>query len=63
MPEVLIRTECWARFCDAAKDGLRGDYAKAKALIESVHQKHGEEAAQRQRRELWRYMERARKTA
>lgn len=52
--------DCWKRFTDAAQAGICGDYTKAKALIESVQERFGDEAAQQQRRELWRFMEKKR---
>jgi hypothetical protein len=46
----------WRRFAAAAEAAQRGDYTLARALVEQVRQAAGEAAAQRQRRELWNYV-------
>jgi hypothetical protein len=41
----------------AVRDGRRGSYALAQQLVEGVKTRHGEQAAQIAKRELWRFME------
>jgi hypothetical protein len=53
---VLTREECLARFMQAVRAGRRGDYSNAKAIVESVRQRGGNEAAERAKTELWKYV-------
>jgi hypothetical protein len=46
----------------AARDGRRGDYNAAKAIVESVRQRSGNEAAETAKRELWAYIRSEKKT-
>ncbi|MGF6854358.1 hypothetical protein [Paraburkholderia sp. CI3] len=50
------RLEAWRRFLRAVHAGQRGDYGPAVSLVETVRAKHGDAAAESQRRELWRVM-------
>jgi hypothetical protein len=40
----------------AVRDGRRGDYSSAKAIVESVRQRGGNEAAERAKKEIWNYV-------
>jgi hypothetical protein len=40
----------------AVRDGRRGDYNAAKAIVESVRQRSGNEAAERAKKEIWNYV-------
>jgi hypothetical protein len=40
----------------AVRDGRRGDYSSAKAIVESVRQRSGNQAAETAKRELWAYI-------
>jgi hypothetical protein len=40
----------------AVRDGRRGDYGSAKAIVERVRQRGGNEAAERAKTELWKYV-------
>jgi hypothetical protein len=53
---VLTREECLQRFMQAVRDGRRGDYNSAKAIVESVKQRSGNEAAETAKRELWAFI-------
>lgn len=50
------REACFRRFTDAVESYLRGDRAPGVRLIESVRERFGDEAADRQRRELNNYI-------
>lgn len=52
----MTRDECLRRFMAAVRDGRRGDYSSAKAIVESVRQRGGNEAAERAKTELWKYV-------
>jgi hypothetical protein len=41
----------------AVRDGRRGDYSSAKAIVESVRQRGGNEAAERAKKELWAFIQ------
>jgi hypothetical protein len=40
----------------AVRDGRRGDFNRAKAIVESVRGKAGDSAAETAKRELWAYI-------
>lgn len=50
------RLASWTRFMKAVHAGKRGDYGLAISMVEAVRAKHGDAAAESQRRELWRVM-------
>lgn len=52
----VTQDECLARFHAAVRDGRRGSYALAQQLVEGVRTRHGEQAAQIAKRELWEYI-------
>jgi hypothetical protein len=52
----VTREECFARFMRAVRDGRRGEYANAKALVENVRGRCGDDAAERAKREIWNYV-------
>jgi hypothetical protein len=54
---VLTREECLARFMQAVRDGRRGDYSSAKAIVESVRQRGSNEAAERAKKEIWAFIQ------
>lgn len=51
------RLESWRRFMKAVHEGQRGNYGPAVSLVEAVRARHGDAAAESQRRELWRVMQ------
>lgn len=51
----MERNECLERFLAAVRDARRGDYSRAKALVESVRREQGDRAANTAREELWAY--------
>jgi hypothetical protein len=53
---VLTADECLARFRAAVRDGRRGSYALAQQLVEGVRTRHGEQAAQIAKKELWNFI-------
>lgn len=48
------RLASWRNFLRAVADGKRGNYARARAMVEGVRERFGDAAADAQRRELWR---------
>lgn len=50
------REDCHIRFVRAVRDGRKGDYAKAKELVERVRSESGDVVAERTKRELWNYI-------
>jgi hypothetical protein len=52
----MTAAECLASFMAAAQDGRRGEYGAAKAIIERVRKKAGDQAAETAKTELWRYI-------
>lgn len=52
----MTSEDCLARFRAAVRDGRRGSYALAQQLVEGVRTRHGEQAAQIAKKELWAYM-------
>ncbi|MPW16935.1 hypothetical protein GCT13_08320 [Paraburkholderia sp. CNPSo 3157] len=54
---MTSRSECWERFKAAVLGAREGHYGIGNALIEAIRQKHGDEAAEIQRRELRRYVD------
>ncbi|MPW17902.1 hypothetical protein GCT13_13380 [Paraburkholderia sp. CNPSo 3157] len=51
------RSECWDRFRVSVRAARSGSNREAKELIEAVRQKHGDVAAEIQRRELRNYVD------
>ena len=51
---VLTAAECLRSFMAAVNDGRRGDFGRAKELVERVRGKHGDQAAELAKKELWR---------
>lgn len=49
-----VRMKAWGDFMRAVHEGQRGNYAPAREIVERVRTKHGDAAADAQRRELWR---------
>lgn len=54
MPKADDRLKAWGKFMRAVHAGQRGDYGPAREIVESIRAKHGDAAADCQRRELWR---------
>jgi hypothetical protein len=52
------RVACWQRFTKAIERARNGDYAGCVALVKAVEDRFGAAAARRQRRELWRFLQR-----
>jgi hypothetical protein len=52
----MTREEALSRFMQAVRDGRRGDYSSAKAIVENVRQRGGNEAAERAKKEIWNYV-------
>jgi uncharacterized protein Yka (UPF0111/DUF47 family) len=63
MDATLARSqqECLSRFLAAVRDGRGGDYTKAGEIVERVRKAAGDEAADRAKNELWRYMKSGKK--
>ena len=61
-PLVLTRDEALSRFMAAVKDGRRGSYEAAKAIVESVRAKAGDTAAERAKKEIWAFIRSDKKT-
>ena len=59
---VLTAAECLRSFMAAVNDGRRGDFGKAKELVERVRGKHGDAAAERAKNEIWKYVRSEKKT-
>jgi hypothetical protein len=53
---VLTRDKALADFMQAVRDGRRGEYSAAKAIVERVRGKAGDAAAETAKAELWRYI-------
>jgi hypothetical protein len=47
---------CLDRFLAAVRDGRRGDYAAASALVERLRNMAGDECAERAKAEIWKYI-------
>jgi hypothetical protein len=52
----MTAAECLASFMQAVRDGRRGEYGAARAIVERVRGKAGDECAERAKAELWRYI-------
>lgn len=57
----MKQSECWRRFDDAARAALAGHGDAARALVERVRRRFGNEAAERQDKELRAYIEHIRR--
>lgn len=53
-PTADERRKTWNNFMRAVHEGKRGNYEPARQIVENVRGKHGDAAAECQRRELWR---------
>jgi hypothetical protein len=54
--------ECLRDFMQAVRDGRRGEYGLAKAIVERVRGKAGDECAETAKRELWAFIRSEKKT-
>ena len=52
----MTAAECLASFMQAVRDGRRGEYGAASAIVERVRSKAGDTAAETAKNELWRYI-------
>jgi hypothetical protein len=52
----MTAAECLASFMQAVRDGRRGEFQAAKAIVERVRGKAGDEIAETAKTELWRYI-------
>jgi hypothetical protein len=52
----MTAAECLASFMAAVRDGRRGEYGAAKAIIERVRQKAGDQAAETAKKEIWNFI-------
>lgn len=50
-------SEAWERFREAVRAARGGQYGPGNRLIAAVREKHGDKAAERQRRELRNYVD------
>jgi hypothetical protein len=48
--------ECLRDFMQAVRDGRRGEYGLAKAIVERVRGKAGDECAETAKAEIWKYI-------
>lgn len=53
---VLTQAECLRSFMAAVRDGRRGVFEPAKAIVERVRQKVGDAAAERAKKEIWAFI-------
>jgi hypothetical protein len=53
---------CLDRFMQAVRDGRRGEYQAAKAIVERVRSAGGDEAAEIAKKELWNFIRSDKKT-
>lgn len=56
MTTADARRESWQRFMAAIEAGIKGDYALCDQIVEAVNKRFGEEAAKRQKLELWNFL-------
>jgi hypothetical protein len=54
---MTSRSDCLSRFLAAVREARAGQNRAARELIESVRQRHGDRAAEIQRRELRNYVD------
>jgi hypothetical protein len=59
---VLTREQCLASFMQAVRDGRRGDYGAASAIVERVRQKFDDQAAETAKKEIWNFIRSDKKT-
>jgi hypothetical protein len=52
----MTAAECLASFMQAVRDGRRGEYGAAKAIVERVRGKAGDECAETAKAELWAFI-------
>jgi hypothetical protein len=52
----MTAAECLASFMQAVRDGRRGEFQAAKAIVERVRGKAGDECAERAKAEIWKYI-------
>jgi hypothetical protein len=52
----MTAAECLADFMQAVRDGRRVEYGAARAIVERVRSKAGDECAETAKNELWRYI-------
>jgi hypothetical protein len=52
----MTAAECLASFMEAVRDGRRGQYGKASAIVERVRQKAGDKAAETAKKEIWNFI-------
>ncbi len=57
MPNANERRKAWSNLMRAVHEGKRGNYGPARQIVEAVRAKHGDMAADSQRRELWRMIQ------
>ena len=55
-PVVLTREEALSRFMSAVRAGRSGNYEEAKAIVDRVREKSGDEAAERAKKEVWAFI-------
>jgi hypothetical protein len=53
---MSTQQDCLRDFMQAVRDGRRGEYNAAKAIVERVRGKAGDECAETAKAELWAYM-------
>jgi hypothetical protein len=53
----MTAAECLRSFMAAVNDGRRGDFGKAKELVERVRGKHGDGSAEMAKNEIWKYVQ------
>jgi hypothetical protein len=58
----MTAAECLASFMQAVRDGRRGEYGLAKAIVERVRGKAGDTAAEIAKKELWAFIRSEKKT-
>jgi hypothetical protein len=57
----MTAAECLASFMQAVRDGRRGEYGAARAIVERVRGAGGDQAAEIAKKELWSFIKSDRK--
>lgn len=58
----MTAAEALASFMAAVRDGRRGEFGAAKAIVERVRQKAGDHAAETAKKEIWAFIRSDKKT-
>jgi hypothetical protein len=53
---MSTQQDCLRDFMQAVRDGRRGEFQAAKAIVERVRHKAGDQAAETAKAEIWKYI-------